>query len=495
MVDTVKVPVACLLHKQLHFTAPIVVDPVDQETQMCGLKKRVLRPLHVAKTALLAELKAFVEEKVKELPPILVDVSKDPERFREWVSRGSWTAAQQEKLRRHWEENLSFAMPSVKKCSRVKPFIKREAYHEIKHARWIMAGNDTWKIYGGMWFHEMEKIVYGTDGYEGLTNNAGHHWFIKHTPISERPALVRELRMFGKKYMATDFTSFEASFLPEVTDALECVLYRHLLKNFPDVADLICGVIQSDRHGKTRQGVSFKRPGGRMSGDPCTSLGNGFSNLMLWLFWASKTCTHVTGYVEGDDAIMATNSDDNPQEMMRDLGFDIKVQLWDDPCKASFCGIICSESLDIIRDPFDAIHKFGWSLTNPNASDRSKRRLLKAKAMSLRCEAPNCPILRSLADWAIRECGAVRPRFEKSYYKMDFDLKIKAPDIKENTRTLFYELFGIDPDYQKVIEDQISKGVFCLLEDMMMLQSPSIIHDMHTFCRFNLRSPKTTNAS
>lgn len=489
-----KVPVACLLHEKLHFTAPIVVDPVDQETQMCGLKKRVLRPLHLAQPALLAELKAFVEREVQKLPPITVDVSKNREKFDDWVSRGSWTAAQQEKLRRHWEENLSFAKPSVNRCSRVKPFIKREAYQEIKHARWIMAGNDTWKIYGGLWFHEMEKIVYGTDGYEGLTNDAGHHWFIKHTPINQRPALIKELRNYGSKFMATDFTSFEASFLPQVTDALECVLYRHLLKNFPDVADLICGVIQSERYGTTRQGVSFKRPGGRMSGDPCTSLGNGFSNLMLWLFWASKTNTRVTGYVEGDDAIMATNSNETPQSTMRNLGFDIKIQPWDDPCKASFCGIICSESLDIIRNPFDAIHKFGWSLTNPNASDKSKRKLLKAKALSLRCEAPNCPILRSLADWAIRECGAVKARFEKSYNVLDFSIKIEEPKISDSSRILFFELFGVDPDFQKAIEAEIDKGVFNLLDDMMMLQSPEI-HKMHTFCRFYLRCPKTTSAS
>lgn len=478
-------PMARLLDNAMSATSVITLDADDQQTQVAGMQKRLLRKLPAPDPDLLNRLKKFVRKFVKRnLKPL----SEEPD-FEEWLTNGDWTLAQQEQMRKHWEEVMRRELPPVKVCGTVKPFIKRESYPEFKHARWINASNLKFKLVSGRWFSAIEDRVYGVHGHEGLRNPAGQPWFIKHVPVEDRPTLISQLESFGSRYLNSDFTSFEASFTEPVMSALELVLYRHMLSGFPAIRNLICDTLRGTRAGVTRAGVKFSRPAGRMSGDSCTSLGNGFSNLMLWLFWAEIHGTTVTGYVEGDDGLFATNAQQNPQDTMIQLGFDVKCEDFDHPTEASFCGIVCSRSLEIVRDPFVVLHKFPWSLTNPRANRKKCKELLCAKALSLRCEAPQCPILRELAEWALRRTEGVKPRWEVDHYHsrpMVTDAKVFNPAVQ--TRTVFTKKYGVSVDQQLHIEDCLRSGDMSWLETFLLQNPNSDSREAHLFARFMLRA-------
>lgn len=79
-----------------------------------------------------------------------------------------------------------------------------------------------------------------------------------------------------------------------------------------------------------------------MSGDMCTSLGNGFSNKMKAEFLAYKAGGTIDGFVEGDDGLFVTNFELRSSDYEK-LGFTIKIEEIADPCEASFCGMIFGE--------------------------------------------------------------------------------------------------------------------------------------------------------
>lgn len=501
-----RVAVARLLHPKLDFTAVVMLDPNDPDTQIHGLQKRLLRKLpslgelwegwqrgmadfpalrkhyggmprdRVDKQAGIMQrrLEGFVDLWLKKnMQPL----SQEPD-FYEWLERGSWTQNQKDQFKKMWEEKLAQSLPQVGRCRKVKPFVKAEAYPEFKACRWINASNDIFKLASGRWFWAMEEVMYDHTGV-GPKNAAGQSWFIKHVAVPDRPALIRQLREFGNRYVSSDFTSFEASFTPMVMKALELKLYKFMLKNFPGVAAFLGKVLTGVRSGRTNAGVSFRRPGGRMSGDSCTSLGNGFSNLMLWSFWAQVTGKKICGYVEGDDGVFAVadiepNQEphlENPRDLFATVGFDVKAIWLDDPCDASFCGVLCSDDLQIIRDPTITINKFAWSLTNPEANPTLCMQLLRAKGMSLAYELPHCPVLRALANWALRETtgytAVFKDRWKETAAYQAAAMKgapVFAPTPA--TRVKFERLFGVSSQEQEFLERRIELGDVSVLEEL-----------------------------
>jgi hypothetical protein len=110
-------------------------------------------------------------------------------------------------MRKEWAEKYHSTFPPVNKSASVAPFVKAECYPTFKACRWINAANDAFKMASGPWFWQMEKHMYDVTG-RGPKNAAGHSWFIKHTPVPERPALIAELRDYGTRFVSSDFTSF-----------------------------------------------------------------------------------------------------------------------------------------------------------------------------------------------------------------------------------------------------------------------------------------------
>jgi hypothetical protein len=140
----------------------------------------------------------------------------------------------------------------------------------------------------------------------------------------------------------------------------------------------------------------------RMSGDMCTSLGNGFTNLMVMNFISHlKGWNECVGIVEGDDGLFRISGEVPTSEEFAQLGFTIKAEIHREIGEAGFCQIFCTEELHNLVDPRKILLRGGWTTT----SSMHKKELgcfTRAKAFSLICEAPRNPITVSMGKWLLR---------------------------------------------------------------------------------------------
>lgn len=434
------------MYRQLPFGAvrghaPIHVDTNDIQTQVDGLTHRVGRAVPEPNRNFLSKFKGFV---LRWLRRNLNPLNTAPA-FDEWLDGTTYPQSRKDELRVAYQQ-LGGAAPNRKARRKVASFIKTECYPQFKHARWINSRSDAFKVYSGPWFHAIEKILFRLP------------WFIKYVPVPERASLIAALKKDGCKYFATDFESFEAHFTADVMDAAELALYSYMMSAFPEVSDVICSTIRGTNHGRTRRGVSFHLKSRRMSGDMCTSLGNGFTNLMLWLFLAEEHGFAIEGYVEGDDGIFATSDSAPSCETLasdfKSLGFTIKIVQEPDPTLMSFCGIVAADGQNI-RDPSDVLQGFGWTHSCLRGNSKTMRQLLRAKALSLAYELPHCPILRAVADRALELTTGVDPRFETDGYHEP--PRSKPPEFHPTplTRACFQTLYGFSLETQDTLEQRI----------------------------------------
>lgn len=431
------------------FTGPICVDPNDKETQYFGIKKRIAAKVGTAKHLSCADfdkIGAFVDKHV--LPKL--EPLREIMTFDEWLEESPYNQSRRLELRSIHAHKVATGFKSM---GRVKPFVKREAYSEFKYARWIMAANDTFKVFSGPIFKSMEKVIYDAKIFGGHTN------FIKHVPVKDRPRLITALRKIGKLFYGTDYTAFESHMTRDVMIAIEARVYKHMLKHFPALAKKLNNVLLGKRGGTTRDGASFKCISRRMSGDACTSLGNGLTNLIVWAYLCHERGIKWDGYVEGDDGIFTTVGGEIMPSDFERLGFNIKVTKSDNPNDLSFCGLV-SIGDSVIRDPLPFLQKFGWTHSKIWGGVRVMQELLRAKALSAAYETPNCPIVRAVADRAIELTNGYDACFDVDGYhnRVVKETSIEVPVITENIRLEFQRLYNISISKQLELEARILKS-------------------------------------
>jgi len=417
-------------------------------TQVAGLTRRLGRKTPPIDRALLSELKSHVRRYCqKHFRPL----STAPD-FDVWIRKlqKTYSIARREELIKLWDRQNRVL--KNKDLHRICSFIKAECYPEFKHARWINSRSDAFKCFSGPWFHAIEEQVYKLKP------------FIKHVSVADRPKLIAALKRAGRTYRATDYTSFEAHFVPEVMDAVELVLYDYMLQEFPEIARTLRTALTGKNEARTRRGVKFSCKGRRMSGDMCTSLGNGFTNLMIWDFLYSRRNPGAEweGYVEGDDGIFAFDGVSPTAEEYASLGFTIKIEDVTDPSLCSFCGVISADG-QALRDPRYFLATFGWSASCIGCGYNKKMQLLKAKAMSAIYETPSCPIVNAVARRALALTNKYKARFdEKDWWDVNFVRpwmdKLPACTTTPEMRRVFSELYGVAPEVQIYLEDLILKG-------------------------------------
>jgi hypothetical protein len=441
--------------------APICLDSNDALTQVYGLKKRLLRDVPKPESGLLAELKEFVQDYVTRYPRV------KPLPFEEWLLTTNYNQARCKDLRLANAANRG-GSPPKRECSKIRSFGKTESYEVCKQLRWINSRTDRVKAWLGPLFKAVEMEVF-----------KDHH-FIKHVPVLQRPAALSQLLKASRRYFMTDFTAFESHFTPEVMDAVECVLYRHCLGDETE-AGKVCSILMGANRIGTRLGVRCTVHGRRMSGDMCTSLGNGFTNLMLALFLAKKAGIDLDGYVEGDDGIFASTGGILSEKDYQQLGFTIKLreirsplapvpveQLPDEDPKfgksfGAFCGLTCSSDLQMMRDPRKFMSSFGWVDTCLHAGQKVLDSLLRAKALSCLHEMPACPMVSAIAKLALRLTRGRTPRWESldSYHKVEL-IKDESHLVEDSptraTRDLFAEMYGVSVDTQIRFERLVEGG-------------------------------------
>lgn len=429
--------------------APLCMDSNDPDTVECAFQQRLMRDVPEAPRKALRGFRAFVRRFVRaNLPRVEIPS------FEEWLAGTSYNQQRKDQLIEAYE-SLRGGRPTRKQASHIDTFVKTEFYPTWKHARMINSRADVFKAWSGPRFKAIEAVVYSLPE------------FIKHTPVPERPAAVSGLRQAGRRYYQTDFTAFESHFTPAVLDACELELYRYCLGNDAD-ANYLCDVIRGDNRMRTRTGIRAEVKGRRMSGDMCTSLGNGFTNLMLAKYIAHLKGGSVIGFVEGDDGLFCTDVELQASDYEK-LGFTIKIEEVPDPCEASFCGMIFSDSGEIIREPRRFLMGFGWTQSFIQAGPKIMDELLRAKALSTAYETPQCPIVGAMARRALELTKHAHPRFvNDGYHSAPPDVAAVPPfNPSPDTRQLFEALYGVSISAQLAIEDAIRRDDLELVASLL----------------------------
>lgn len=434
----------------VHGLAPISMDFNDHETMFNSYSKRVCRPLSAPKLGKLQQLKVFVKKWLKDNLTI-------PNRYlnlEEWLASTNYNENRKDQLRTAASLNLPNGEPSLNSRHRVESHAKHESYPTYKNARSINARPDSFKAWFGPLCKTMEKIVYATP------------YFVKHLTPDERKLRIRELELLNYKHvMATDFTAFESHFTPEIMDVLEFQLYDYLL--LPTDAKLLRDVIGGKNRMKMRTGFSATCVGRRMSGEMSTSLGNGFSNLMLALFLAHEKKCNFDGLVEGDDGLFVCDQLFTKQDYA-DLGFTIKIETPPNVHEAQFCGLLLSDDYHTLKDPKRVLQKFAWCDKYQDSKRSVHLGLLRAKAISLAYEAGQCPILAAIAETILLDTDGIKPLFIEDAYHQKVPLtQVLTPTM--NDRVCFERHFGITVEVQLLVEDLVRQHKAYLIGPLLNL--------------------------
>lgn len=385
--------------------------------------------------------------------------------FEEWLeTRNNYNAKRKEELRKINTEIVDLLERNDKgelKNFKVKLFCKDENYIDFKMNRGIYAREDVAKVFFGPACAKIEEILYRQPE------------FIKHIPVKDRGTYVFDMLFEeGARYVATDFSSYECHFDAARQNSCEFILYDHVLQ--PSVRGRIVvaimrEVLMGDNKvfSKYFAGLVSAR---RMSGEMTTSLGNGFSNLMmmtdiclsLGIDWDD-----IIGVVEGDDGLFRFRGTAPTAADFRACGCDIKLDAYNRISDASFCGLLFDETdKQVIKDPYDIICSIGLlSKQYSNARSGKKLALLRAKALSTLYQYPACPVIAEMSKHILRQTKHIDMRNVvekcKSYDQWDRERYFEALKNHEydsdiaigmGTRLLFSELYGMSIDTQMRLE-------------------------------------------
>ncbi len=439
--------------------------PSDPWTMLAGVRKRfgMLPPKPNRRE--LKKFNLFVRRWLrKNLRPLARDLDTSLET---WLASTGYTEERKDELRKCWEECVRnggiFADP---RYTAILGFMKDEFYTEFKQARGINARADESKCRFGPIFRLIEKELFARPE------------FIKKVPVADRPEYIwNRLYRVGARYIATDYSSFEALFTREIMESCEFELYRHMTKKlhggrewYQDVVRVLGG----ENRCKYKH-FTVVLPATRMSGEMCTSLGNGFSNLMFMLYVCkAKGCREVVGVVEGDDGLFVFVGEAPTPEDFAKLGLIIKAEYHDELATASFCGLVFApEDRNNVADIRKVLAGFGFTSAKYANAKRSKLiHLMRAKALSLLHQYPGCPVLQEFGEYILRSSlGAgsyqhtkrihlasvtnvyLREKFMKMYDDLErTGYRLPKREVGVATRLLVERLYGVSVETQLEME-------------------------------------------
>jgi len=429
-------------------------DPQDPISLVAGVIKRVIVEPPKPDAVMLERLGAFVDRWLKKhLVPLAPDTDLSLET---WLAGTTYPEKRKTELREKWSAVVNPRDPKYFKC---KTFMKDETYPEYKYPRSINSRTDEFKCAVGPVFKAIETEVYKI------------HHFIKHVPVRDRARTIYE-RLFGvgRRYFATDYTSFESLFRKIIMEKVEFKLYEYMTRSIDGGKDFMWFVrnVLGGTNECASKFFTFFVEATRMSGEMCTSLGNGFSNLMFMLFMLEEFSCEGDGYVEGDDGLFYVKGEKLPTaEDFAKLGLNIKLEVHDELSEASFCGLVFDLEEQInVTNPAAELVSFGMTTGfYANARFGNKMKLLRCKALSLAFQYPGCPIINSLARYGIRVTRGIKVnRFiaeSKGFneYERAELLKILKSEkrlpvvaVGFRTRLLVERLYGISVEKQQRIE-------------------------------------------
>jgi len=254
-----------------------------------------------------------------------------------------------------------------------------------------------------------------------------------------------------------DYKSYESSFVARLMLAVEIVVYAYVLGR---VYDRYAGVIASALLGVNKlkllaAQIVLRIQGRRMSGDMCTSLGNGVTNLIIVKFLAAQKGGHVDALVEGDDGLFVTDFPLTASDFEK-LGFIVEIHELITVYECHFCQLIMSEAKEMVKDPRRVFRTFGWTSSFIHAGPMIMDGLLRAKAMSLVYEMPQCPVIGVLARVALELTTGVNIRDDpNAYHRAPVGFVPVTFHPHPLTRLKFQDMYGISVDAQLKAEAAI----------------------------------------
>lgn len=391
--------------------------------------------------------------------------------FSTWLEQTHYTRKKKLSLQKLYDETIALGEDDFNAHNNFcKCFLKDESYTIYKNQRAIFARKDEFKCRVAPIFKCIETELFKLP------------YFIKKIPVAARPKFIFDL--FGdhpafidkdthelRRCLATDYSVYESSFTKEVMEDCEMILYRHMVQSLPEgkrFLNLIERVLMGTNECRF-QNVRVKLEAGRMSGEMNTSLGNSFTNLMLYLFAMEEfDCKEAQCLVEGDDGIGSYIGPKIPDSFYTKLGFNIKLVYHKTLNTASFCGQIFEfETFTVICDPIKVLLNFAWSnIKYAFASTKVKLQLLRCKAICLVYQYPGCPIIQAFAMRIVKYTKGSRSRIDGTLdpYKRDeqrqallaFHGILPCRKITLPTRQLMEKVYGITIVDQLLLELYLS---------------------------------------
>jgi len=385
----------------------------------------------------------------------------------EWLEKASYPEARKKELKKLYDKSLQEGFlffdqkgfPS--RSSYCKCFVKDEGYPTYKFARGIFSRTDFFKVFCAPYFKAIEEVIFKRKE------------FIKKVPVLSRPQYILDNFLLNASLgddlemhtLNTDYSSYECSFSKEMMESCEEVLYRYMLQDIPDSAqklDIMMKVLKGTNVLKFRN-VTAKVKARRMSGEMNTSLGNGFANLMIYLYLCElHGCENMFCLVEGDDLLAQYKGRLFTIADYAEFGLIVKTVYVVNPNTASFCGQLFDlDSKIVIADPIKVLLNFGWSdLSALGARHPKRMALLRAKAYSYAYQYFQCPIIYPLAQLFLRLTSGFKVAVLKdtwrnmmSVFGQERDLTISC--IPSSARLFMQTQFGIKIQDQLAFENYL----------------------------------------
>lgn len=436
--------------------APIMPDPWHPQSVIDAVYNRLCVDLPTPYLGMFRDLRSFARAFFKRhFTPVPAEKFKPQEQlFEEWLeSRQSYSQQRKEELRKLWIDERRMTLR--KKDAKCKAFVKHESYEEPKWPRTIVSRSDAYKCFSGPYFGLIEESTYCSE------------FFIKHVPVEDRPAFVRRLEdlphtgLFG-----SDYSSFELHAHAKMQRAVELQFYRYMLREGRGLDEVELFLKTHERVATAKQHLdnkhaSFVIDACRMSGETCTSLGNGITNLVLAHFVCHRKGTKILGgVVEGDDGLFALAGQPPTVADFAECGCKVKLEPVRSVEEAGFCSMYYTASTMgpvMVRDFREKLVKFGWTSCRAGFfSEKTRNGLLAAAGFSLAAEMGSCPVLWRVAECVLSETRGVAPVVELDGYKtFTTHVKVREPDMA--VREFYAHKFGVTVRQQLDLEDEISR--------------------------------------
>lgn len=426
-----------------------------------GLRKRLFHKTPGYSHTVLKKLRCFVFNWcVKNLKPL-----DKLHTFDEWLDQTNYSRKRKQQLiEAHERADVKQLHKYVVECHP-----KDEFYESLKFLRMISARKDEAKTIFGPIFHGIEQEVYKLP------------YFVK--GLTEQERIQKIVDTFGDRPVyVTDYSAFETHFTSDLLAHCEFVMYKYMLRNFPGEIDKLKVLLGRNKLvSKYFHGVL---EGVRMSGEMNTSLGNGFSNLMLMLFISSEEGFEIlNAVVEGDDGLFEIRGRPPTPQLFKSYGLELKIQP-SRPHLASFCGCVYNpENQRNFGHPLKHLITFGWcGRRHLSLRRRRKMELVMSRVYSLCALYPGVPLIWKLCQLCINNFDEVRFYRAKRYldrYKLSNIVltdKVESPTFSD--RLFFEEITGISPHEQETIERDMENT-------FPIIKSPTLLNHLPEVWRWN----------